>query len=55
VQNSGTSASNIADIARKILEETSGSPVFVINKEKTYTHKLMQKLKSKRRLARIKH
>ena len=55
IQNRGTSALNIANIAKKILEKTSVSPLFVINKETTYTRKLMQKLKSKRRLARIKH
>ncbi len=55
IQNRGTSALNIANIARKVLEETSSSSHFVINEEKTYTQKLMQKFKSKRRLARIKH
>jgi hypothetical protein len=55
IQNGGTSSKNIAAVARAILDESVTSPIFVMNSEQTYTKKFMQKFKSKRKLARIKH
>jgi len=56
LQNAGTSAKNIADVARKfILNQTESSSVFVLNKERALFQKLIQKLKSKKGLAKIKN
>jgi hypothetical protein len=54
IQNGGTSAKNIADIAQKILQAEEKSPLFLISKDISYTQRIIQKLKLKSRLARIK-
>lgn len=55
LQNGGISAANIANIARKTLEGEENSAVFYINKEKAFTRKLMERIKLRKRLARIKN
>ena len=55
LQNGGISASNIANIARKTLEGAENSATFYINKEKAFTRKLMERIKLRKRLARIKN
>ena len=55
IQNGGTSAVKIAKIGRKSLEETSKSSIYSIIKEPTLTQKLIQKIRSRRKLARIKN
>lgn len=55
LQNEGRSAVNIANIARQALVETKNTNVFYIDKEKTVTSKFLNKIKSNRRLARIKN
>lgn len=55
IQNGGTSAKNIADVAKKILRAEEKSPLFLISKDLSYKQRIMQKLKLKNRLARIKH
>ena len=42
LQNGGTSAFNIAMVARKIIEETETSAVFYLNKEKFFLRRLME-------------
>ncbi len=54
IQNGGTSAKNIADVAKKILRSEEKSPLFLISKDISYTQRIIQKLKLKSRLARIK-
>lgn len=55
IQNGGTSAKNIANVAKKFLEAAESSSVYLIAKDLTLSQKLLHKLKSKRRLARIKN
>ena len=55
LQNGGTSAANIANIARKTLESTEKSTVFYVNKEKPFTKRIKDKIRSRKRLARIKN
>ena len=55
LQNGGTSATSIANIAKKILENTENSSVFYVNKEKTFTKRIKDRLRIRKRLARIKN
>jgi hypothetical protein len=55
IQNAGRSAFNIANIARRVLAEPEKSRVYVYNKAALLKIKLMQRLKAKRSLARIKN
>lgn len=55
LQNGGTSASNIANVARKILGETETSEVFFMNKEKALARRLMDRIRLKKLFARIKN
>lgn len=55
IQNGGTSAKNIANAARKLLEETEQANIFFINKELSITQRIKQKIKARIKLARIKH
>ena len=55
LQNGGISASNIANIARKTLESTENSAVFYVNKEKPFTERIKDRIRSRKRLARIKN
>jgi hypothetical protein len=54
LQNKGTSAKNIADVAREFLEKTESSTVFVMRKDSIPRYKLIQRLKAKKKFARIK-
>ena len=55
LQNGGTSALNIAKIARETLEAGENSSVFYLNEEKAFIRRFMEKIRSKKRLARIKN
>ncbi len=55
LQNGGSSAANIAGIAKKLLTEQERSTVYYMNKEKTVTGKFLNKIRLKRKLARIKN
>ena len=55
LQNGGTSAKNIANVARKIFQDQpESSSVFVVNRENNFSQKFIQKIKSRKRLAKIK-
>ena len=55
LQNGGSSASNIAAIAKKIMEESEESKVFYMDKRKSLMTGVVNKIKLKRKLARIKN
>jgi hypothetical protein len=55
LQNGGASASNIAAIAKKIIEEQEESKVFYMDKRKPAVSGFVNKIKLKRKLARIKN
>jgi hypothetical protein len=55
LQNGGASAKNIANLARITLEEPACSSVFLISKETSLSQKIRNKIKARRRLARIKN
>lgn len=55
LQNGGSSASNIAAIARKIIEEPVESKVFYMDKRKSFAGGILNKVKMKRKFARIKN
>ena len=55
LQNGGISASNIANIARKTLESTENSTVFYVSEEKPFTKRIKDRIRSRKRLARIKN
>jgi hypothetical protein len=54
LQNKGKSAANIAKVAKEFLEKTERSTVFVLNKNSIPRYRLIQRLKARKRLARIK-
>jgi len=54
LQNKGRSAENIAKVAKEFLEKTKGSTVFTLNKDSIPRYRLIQRLKAKKKLARIK-
>ena len=54
LQNKGKSANNIALVAKDLMEKTEGSTVFVLNKNSIPRYRLIQRLKERKRLARIK-
>jgi len=54
MQNGGQSALNIADFARMILDEPVASKVYIMNKELIPKYKIIQRIKAKRKLARVK-
>ncbi len=55
MQNDGKSAFNIAHVARRLLAEPYKSNVYTLDKKLIPKHKLIQRFKTKRRLARIKN
>lgn len=55
LQNGGISALNIAKIAKETLESTENSAVFYINKGKEFPKRLMDRIRLRKRLARIKN
>jgi hypothetical protein len=55
LQNGGSSAKNIAEVARKTLEKSSSSVVYFVRKETQPAQKLIQKIKTRIRPARIKN
>jgi hypothetical protein len=55
LQNDGSSASNIAAIARKVIEEREESKVFYMDKRKSLLAGVVNKIKLKRKFARIKN
>jgi len=55
LQNAGSSAANIAAIAKKIIEESEESKVFYMDKRKSLMTGVVNKIKLKRKLARIKN
>lgn len=54
-QNGGKSAFNIAHVARRLLAEPNKSNVYIMDKELIPKHKLIQRFRAKRKLARIKN
>ena len=54
LQNRGRSAKNIAKVAKDLLEKTESSTVFVLNKNSIPRFRLIQRIKARKRLARIK-
>jgi len=52
-QNGGKSAFNIAHVARRLLAEPNKSNVYIMDKELIPKHKLIQRFRAKRKLARI--
>jgi hypothetical protein len=54
LQNKGNSAKNIAKVAKDFLEKTNSSTVFVLDKNSIPRYRLIQRLKARKRLARIK-
>ncbi|MCW8816967.1 MAG: hypothetical protein OQK52_03710 [Ignavibacteriaceae bacterium] len=55
LQNGGVSASNIANIARKILERMESSKVFYMKNEKTYNRRFMNRIRLKKKFAKVKN
>lgn len=55
IQNSGRSAFNVAQVARRLVAQPERSKVFVMNKHSILRYRLIQRIKAWRRLARIKN
>jgi hypothetical protein len=55
LQNGGVSASNIANIARKILERMESSKVFYMKNEDTSNRRFMNRIRLKKKFAKVKN
>jgi hypothetical protein len=55
IQNGGISAAKIAEVAREKLEETLSPAVYYVNTEKSFTKKIADKIRTRKRLAKLKH
>jgi hypothetical protein len=55
LQNGGISAANIADVAREKLEEKMSSEIYIVKTQKSFSKRLVDKIKTRKRLARLKH
>lgn len=55
LQNGGSSAANIAEVARERLKDTMISEVYIVNTQKSFSKRFVDKIKMRKRLVRLKH